>query len=67
MAFGNVPVSPNPAASVRDPAINTGVFNGNFVASAPGADPTTPITDDLTVLIGRKPASISKTSTPCKN
>ncbi|MNT61022.1 hypothetical protein D3C72_1986370 [compost metagenome] len=70
MAAGRVP-SPVPnrsrfAASRRLPAISTGVFSGNAVASALGAVPTRPMTEVRTVEMGRGPASMSRTSTPCR-
>jgi len=50
------------AAFALEPRIKVGVFTGPC-----GAVPTSPITLDLTVLIGLAPSLSSMTSTPCKN
>jgi hypothetical protein len=61
------PVVSRLAMAAMEPATSTGVSRGKATGSASGAVPTRPITEDLTVRIGRGPVSISTTSTPCRN
>ena len=57
MAWGKVPVSPSLAASIREPAISTGLLSGKIRGSASGADPMIPIVELRTVVMGREPSS----------